>query len=412
MNQKDFKKTKEELKEEIKKNDEQIAISDERTRMAQINQFEYQTLEILGLSVLPYFLGLFILFGVLSRNRNIETLTSTIPGEAFPFIIAGSSLAAGTIWEKILQWKSKTKERLKSFTTARTQSEKLEEEVKYAIELEKAQNRNKAIKQIIDSLCANQAILNSLSNRYDLSDNKKPQTREESQKRVAKLSILLNEKNDELDVLSIKKVLHEKFWKIRTKGEKIIDIFIKSMIGGMFTMMYSAMTLLMLRDSLAYTSISSSLISILTPFIAGTVVISGYMVKRNQDYKKAFDNLNDELGKNSLPCKIKESYEEQQDINNKIENKMREISIIGIELQEQKRYLESFADGEKEEEQILKTSGTKPHIIKQQKDTCDEISCTQDASSTFMCQDAFVNTEEKGTSLVLKRKPYNPKDNK
>ena len=40
--------------------------------------------------------------------------------------------------------------------------EKLEEEVKYAIYLEKANNRNKVIQETIDSLATGQSVLGSL----------------------------------------------------------------------------------------------------------------------------------------------------------------------------------------------------------------------------------------------------------
>lgn len=209
MKTEDLKKTSEELQEEIKKNNEQIAISDERTRMANVNQFEYKALTTLGFSMTPY-LGLIILSAALTNNGAMASITSAILTESLPLIIVISSLDVGTIGRKILEWKFKTKERIKVFTKAKSQSEKFQEEVKYAVELEKAKNRNKAIQQTMDSLNSNQSILNSLSSRYDISDNTLPQTRKESQKRVEELSTLLN----------------EKFWKVRTKGQKVMDIMI------------------------------------------------------------------------------------------------------------------------------------------------------------------------------------------
>jgi hypothetical protein len=65
------------------------------------------------------------------------SLLGVMPIESLPFVILGSSLVLGTIGSKILDNKIKPKERLKSFTTASTEVEKIEEEVKYAIELEK-----------------------------------------------------------------------------------------------------------------------------------------------------------------------------------------------------------------------------------------------------------------------------------
>ena len=44
-----------------------------------------------------------------------------------------------------------------------------------------------------------------------------------------------------------------------------------------------------------------------------------------------------------LSDKIKNVYEEQQDMDPKIENKIREISMVEIQLQEQKRINEAFS---------------------------------------------------------------------
>lgn len=410
MKTEDLKKTNEELQEEIKKNNEQIAVSDERTRiaMANVNQFEYKVIETLKFSMLPY-LGLVVLSTVLTKNGTMTSITSAIPAESLTLIISGSSLVVGNIGRKILEWKFKTKERFKSFTTTKSQSEKIQEEVKYAVELEKAKNRNKAIKQIMDSLNSNQSILNLLSSRYDINDKTLPQTREESQKRVEELSTLLKGKYNELDVLTTQKVLHEKFWRVRTKGEKLMEIMMVGMMGGMFTMAYGNMPIIIMRDLLAN---SPSLMSLFAPIIVGVVGVSGYMVKRNKDYEKTFNILNSELGENALPDKIKEAYEEQQDIDSKIESKMREISIVGIRLQEQKRIMESFTDDSNKKEKTLESSVAKEHTIEEtRKDTI--FGQNQEDLMTFMDEDIFdgkeiePQIEEKGPSLVLRRKLNN-----
>lgn len=198
--------------------------------MVKVNQFEYKVFETLEFSLLPY-LGLVVLTALLTKNGSMTSLIDIIPAESFSFIIVGSSLCVGTIGRKILEHKYQTKERLKLFTTANTQSEKLQEELKYEIALEKVKNRNKAIQQSIDSLSSNQSILNSLSSRYDISDKAISQNKEKSQKRVEELSILLKDKADELDVLTTQKILCEKFWQVRTKENKVMDIMIAGMMG-------------------------------------------------------------------------------------------------------------------------------------------------------------------------------------
>lgn len=392
MKVEDFNKTSEELKVEIQNNNEQINISDERKRMANVNQFEYKVVETLGFSLLPY-LGLLILSGVLTKNGIMASLIETVPAESFPFILVGSSLCAGTIGRKILEWKFKTKERLKAFTMAKTQTEKLEEEVKYTIELEKSKNRNKAIHQTMDSLSSNQSILNSLSSRYDINDRDLPQTEEDAKQRFENLSTLLKDKYTELDVLTTQKVLHEKFWRVRTKGQKVMDIIMSGMIGGFFTMMYGEMPILIVRDYIS----SLSLMSLFTPLIVGIAGVSGYMIKRNKDYMKVFNNLNNELGEDSLQDKINEAYEEQQDIDSKIETKIREISIVGSQLQEQKRIIESFSEDSDEKAQTIEIAKKGTMLGYSQEDLMSLDESVEKESGM----------ETKGPSLVLRRKVNN-----
>ncbi len=383
MKVEDFNKTNEELKAEIQKNNEQISISDERKRMSNVNQFEYKAMETMAFSLFPY-LGLVILSGVLTENGIMASLTGTIPAECFPFIIAGSSLCVGTIGRKILEWKFKTKERLKAFTTANNQSEKIQEEVKYTVELEKAKNRNKAIQQTMDSINSNQSILNSLSSRYDINDRTIPQTEEEAKKRVEDLSILLKDKFRELDVLTTQKILHEKFWRVRTKSRKVVDIIMSGMMGGFFTMMYGVIPILIVRDYIS----SLGLMSLFTPLIIGAAGVSGYMIKRSKDYTNAFNNLNNELGENSLPDKISEAYEEQQDIDSKIKYKIREISIVESQLQEHKRIMESFPNGSDEKAQTIDSTISKDHTIEEpEKDTI--LGYNQEDLVSFMDEDIF-----------------------
>ena len=395
MNTENFNKTNEELKTEFQKNNEQIKISDVRKKLSYVNQLEYKVIETIAFSLVSY-ICLLILFAILTKNGIISSLIKTIPAESFPFILAGSSLCVGTIGRKILEWKYKTKERLKAFTTADTQVEKIQEEMKHTIELEKTKNRNKTIQQTMDLLSSNQSVLKSLSSN----DKEIAQTKDDVKKRIEDLSTLLKNKYAELDVLTTQKVLHEKFWRVRTKSQKVMDIIISGMMGAILTTTFVEIPIIIVRDYIT----SLGWMSLFTPLIIGTMGASGYMIKRNKDYMKAFNNLNNELGKNSLPNKINEAYEEQQYIDFQIENKIREISIVESHLQEHKRIIESFPNDSVEKKQTIDSTISKDHKIEEpKKDTNQE---------RIM---PFINDEEygialektKGPSLVLRRKPNN-----
>ena len=179
-----------------------------------------------------------------------------------------------------------------------------------------------------------------------------------------------------------------------------MDIIISGMMGAILTTTFVEIPIIIVRDYIT----SLGWMSLFTPLIIGTMGASGYMIKRNKDYMKAFNNLNNELGENSLPNKINEAYEEQQYIDFQIENKIREISIVESHLQERKRIIESFPNDSVEKKQTIDSTISKDHKIEEpKKDTNQE---------RIM---PFINDEEygialektKGPSLVLRRKPNN-----
>ena len=139
MNNEVFEKSKKNLEELRKQNDNQILINDEKTKIACVNKFEYKVGKLLAISIIPYFLIL-LLSAILT-----QFIGTAIINNIFPATLIGSSLIIGTIGVKLFDKKYKPKERLKTFSNAKTQTEILEEEIYYQIEMEKAINRNKVL---------------------------------------------------------------------------------------------------------------------------------------------------------------------------------------------------------------------------------------------------------------------------
>lgn len=71
----------------------------------------------------------------------------------------------GTMANKLLHHHFKVRERFQSFSNASTEVEKMIEEEKYAIEIEKTKNRNNAILKVKDGLKLKQSMIHSLSNQ-------------------------------------------------------------------------------------------------------------------------------------------------------------------------------------------------------------------------------------------------------
>ena len=230
----------------------------------------------------------------------------------------------------------------------------------------------------------------------------------------------IKEQYDKLDILTTQKVLHDNFWRIRSKSQKGTDILAATMIASMFAMFFTGFPLIMVRDAITYSSSFASLASIFAPFVVGGIGASGYMIKRNKDHKKVFNKLNSQLGENALEEvyeKFEGAYEEQQELTKLIETQIRDISLVEVQLQEIKRCLDSFTpeDDNKEEtkkqektDSILDNLGRKSveNIINNTTPFPDVVYRPNYYTHTTMEEEV----QKKGPNLVKKRIP--PKNNK
>lgn len=432
MNNVEFEKTKKELEEIKKQNDEQIAISDERTRMSKVNSLEYKGGTTLFFSALAYF-GFFFTAAILSNTPVAGVITNVLPGLSYPITLLGGSLAIGTITRTLFDKKFETKKRLKAFSTAKTQVEKLEEEIHYQIELEKANNRNRAVDETISVLNSNQAMLNRISSRYNLNDRTAPQTKEEAEKKVEELSAIIKEQYDKLDILSTQKVLHDRFWKVRQKFQRRTNTMLVPMMSGMFTMFFTAFPTIMIKDIMPNGSLLASLSVPIVPLVAGIVGGSAYILKRNKDQKKVFNNLNAQLGENSLEENLDKTYEsafeEQKEIEALLENQIRDISVAEVQLQENKRYLDTFTTEEEKKQDVLFKDFPQLHITEETKKdvlehperyaNCD----VRTRMGKFYTDEEWEQRreevlskplpgEDEGPKLIKRRKVTDPKDKK
>lgn len=432
MNNIEFEKTKKELEEAKKQNDEQIAISDERTRMSKVNSLEYKGGITLMFSMLAYIALLFTSLG-LTKSLGASVITNIFPGFTYPIALIGGSIGIGAIGRVLFDKKFQVKERLKAFSTAKTQAEKLEEEVYYQIELEKANNRNKAIDESIKVLNSNQTMLSRISSRYDLSDKTAPRSKEEAEKKAEELSAIIKEQYDKLDILSTQKVLHDRFWKIRQKFQRRTETMMAPMLSGMFTMFFGAFPTMIIKDVMPSGSLLTTLAVPFAPLVAGVVGGSAYMLKRNSDYKKAFNNLNAQLGENALVEtyeKFEGAYEEQQELESLIASQIRDISAAEVQLQENKRYLDTFATEEEKKEDVLFKDFPQLHITDEiKKDVLEHperyVNCdartrmgmfrTDEEREKYIEESLskpLPGGEEKGPTLVKKKTPPRNTGNK
>ena len=136
MKLEDYQKLKEELEKIKSKNQEEINDYEEKINLANQNQFETKACLTFLIAEL-YYMGIIMTSLFFPNNSFIIPLTNILPNASIPFIITGLSLGMGIMGTKIMHKIQKIKERFISFSNAKTESEKLEEEIKYKIESEK-----------------------------------------------------------------------------------------------------------------------------------------------------------------------------------------------------------------------------------------------------------------------------------
>ncbi len=314
MNQDNLEKIKKELEQEFEENEKKLEVYNERAITAENNQFNSK-LELWSLfAIIAY-----IILSILAITTNI------FPKLFIPGIILGGSLVSGLIGSAIIMKITKFKERLKSFSTAKNEREKLREEIKYAIEIEKTNNRNMAIKQTLDNLDSKQ-VLSSFAKNYDISYTDTENIKLNNQK----LEEILIQKYQELDLLSAKEVLDRKFNKFFPVRDKIAS----SLVSGLIFLMAFAGPFIFVKDI-----INISFLIVPITYGTGFLVSLGYILKRNRDIKQIFQNIGYNIGEDILENKqLGISYDEQ------IKNKIKDISIISTQLQENKILLESIED--------------------------------------------------------------------
>ena len=311
MKLEDFRKIKAELKKQKELNDVKIRLNNEKTRMAEENQFACKvvnTFLFLVIGLVPLSISLIFLGPVI--------FTSIFPDFSFPIVIVGSLLGIGTIFRKIRDKKYKIKERIKAFSKAKTEAEKIEEEIHYQTELEKAKNRNQVLNQALADVNSNEAIFKAMSDQYGITEKKPLQTKEETEQSIQELSTLIKEKYNKLDLLTAKKVLHDNFVDIRKKDERIIQ---KIGLPFIFSMIFFMLMLILTISLMKTIPLTTLLVGLLSSEAAAIGASIGYTIRMDKNMKKAFDNLNSKLGNDALEPEIKDNYKEVESIISELE---------------------------------------------------------------------------------------------
>ena len=150
-------------------NAEQIKQYDEKMRMARVNTFEWK----FGVSCvfgMVVFMVLFIAVAVVCKCCGREFFTNIMHPFAISGVIIALSAIIGFVCNCLMQRHFHSKERFKKVSDAKTYAEKLECEIVNEIGLEQLKQRNQIYDKTADVFQAKQAVLEQLSEKYNISE--------------------------------------------------------------------------------------------------------------------------------------------------------------------------------------------------------------------------------------------------
>ena len=330
LNIENFKKSKNELINKYNENVDKINLYSRRYKLMEDNKFETKTIGSLCLGLITYLMSAAIIV-----ITGVEKIISVIPADILPILLLAGSSVISLLFKKVYEITHGLKE-IKKFSSAKTYTEKLEEQLNYEIERAKLKNRNEAIEEALKTLKLNERYLTSFSQKYNI-EKKKETTNNPS---IEKEQKTLEETYEELDALTTKKILTTKFWSTRNKSNIYFDSILYGMLGGTLEMMALTVPFIHLAEHITYMNLISTLM-MLAPAI-GVTIGSVYIIRRNKNNMRIFNKFNTKLGKNAINDKAKDYTKDTQKYDSQIIDAINKLSIAEIALQEQKRDIELF----------------------------------------------------------------------
>jgi|GEM_PF-5373589 len=345
---------------------------------ANTNDSKFTNIGNIGiLSLLPF---LFIVYPVTAG-------ISTAFGVAFAL-----SLAIGYVGQFIIT--SISKRKMKKFTSAKKNSDIVEEMMYYEMEIYKSKNRKEALREMYKSIESTQLILGDDSiefyqNKYE---NLTP---EDLKRRKEMLSKAYEERMEQLDVLTLQDYFKKR--NLGSKRERVGNIIIYALMISLLISFLIGMPLIGESMKAGIEDMGRLFAISFSPALVVTPLSLLYFIKRDKDFMKAFHNLNQSLGENALS--EEPNIENEKELKNMISLKLSEIVKLGVELKEigyaiEKTNVETTTDIKSKEDMSFQDRPEK-HM------SCDD----NEEEYEEVLNRPFLDGEEKGPKLVHKRKP-------
>ena len=345
---------------------------------ANTNDSKFTNIGNIGiLSLLPF---LFIVYPVTAG-------ISTAFGVAFAL-----SLAIGYVGQFIIT--SISKRKMKKFTSAKKNSDIVEEMMYYEMEIYKSKNRKEALREMYKSIESTQLILGDDS--IEFYQNKYENlTLEDLKRRKEMLSKAYEERMEQLDVLTLQDYFKKR--NLGSKRERVGNIIIYALMISLLISFLIGMPLIGESMKAGIEDMGRLFAISFSPALVVTPLSLLYFIKRDKDFMKAFHNLNQSLGENALS--EEPNIENEKELKNMISLKLSEIVKLGVELKEigyaiEKTNVETTTDIKSKEDMSFQDRPEK-HM------SCDD----NEEEYEEELNRPILDGEEKGPKLVHKRKP-------
>ena len=330
--------------------------------------------------------------GILSVIPFVVIVDPVTAGLSTTFGVAyAASLAIGYVGQFIIT--SISKRKMKKFTSAKKNSDIVEEMMHYEMEMCKSKNRKEALREMYKDIESKQQILSVYSSEF-YQNKYENLTPEDLKKRKEMLSKAYEERMEQLDVLTSQAYLKDRTH--RSKRERVGNIITYTLMISLSISFLIGMPLSFeLKENME--DFGKILAISFSPALVVTPLSLLYFIKRDKDFMKAFHNLNQSLGENALSEEPNIEYENK--LKNMISTKLSEIVALGVELKEigyaiEKTNVETSTDIKSKEEMSFQDRPEK-HM------SCDD----NEEEYEEVLNRPFLDGEEKGPKLVHKRKP-------
>lgn len=336
MEQKKIEKILNRLTSKNNRHSQAFSQSNDQIDAAQNSQFIHKFGPITARTI-PYFIILSIILATILAIFKIQ-FTSTLPAIIIPITLPTISLSLGILSNRKWQKENNVKENIKKYVTAKTNTEKIIQEVQYKIAADKNHMR--------DTIYA--IAINKLNDADYKPPYITPSTLSEARRKLTELQTKLKTSLDKLDTLNTHDILHHQFIGAVDEFSCTINNIINTLLIGGISIIYS-ITMILLFDKFFPTLMATSNIPFLTfTGIAalGGIAANSIVNKINQDEIEAFNQINQTLDKS---LDIQEYELEDELVQQMIQTKLKEISDLILQIEYQKINIAELETKNKEE---------------------------------------------------------------